>query len=62
MYEMLVGYPPFCSEDPRITCRKVLPAVTSVSLGAKEILIWHSLPVTPVELSIQFLFMQITWL
>lgn len=24
LYEMLVGYPPFCSEDPRMTCRKVL--------------------------------------
>lgn len=24
MYEMLVGYPPFCSEDPRITCRKII--------------------------------------
>ena len=25
MYEMLIGYPPFCSDDPRITCRKVKP-------------------------------------
>lgn len=25
MYEMLIGYPPFCSDDPRITCRKVIP-------------------------------------
>lgn len=24
MYEMLIGYPPFCSDDPRMTCRKVL--------------------------------------
>ncbi|XXG60963.1 hypothetical protein AAC387_Pa04g2739 [Persea americana] len=24
MYEMLVGYPPFCSDDPRITCRKIV--------------------------------------
>ncbi|EOY14449.1 hypothetical protein QUC31_000043 [Theobroma cacao] len=24
MYEMLVGYPPFCSDDPRITCRKII--------------------------------------
>jgi len=24
LYEMLVGYPPFCSDDPRMTCRKVL--------------------------------------
>lgn len=24
MYEMLIGYPPFCSDDPRITCRKVI--------------------------------------
>jgi serine/threonine kinase 38 len=25
MYEMLIGYPPFCSDEPRITCRKVVP-------------------------------------
>ncbi|KAH7567427.1 hypothetical protein JRO89_XS07G0071700 [Xanthoceras sorbifolium] len=24
MYEMLIGYPPFCSDDPRITCRKIV--------------------------------------
>ncbi|KAL5080325.1 hypothetical protein RYX36_008746, partial [Vicia faba] len=24
MYEMLVGYPPFCSDDPRMTCRKIV--------------------------------------
>ncbi|KAL5714156.1 non-specific serine/threonine protein kinase [Ranunculus cassubicifolius] len=24
MFEMLLGYPPFCSEDPRITCRKII--------------------------------------
>lgn len=24
LYEMLVGYPPFCSDDPRTTCRKIL--------------------------------------
>ncbi|KAJ0527290.1 putative protein kinase AGC-NDR family [Helianthus annuus] len=24
MYEMLIGYPPFCSDDPRMTCRKII--------------------------------------
>ncbi|KAK1555753.1 hypothetical protein Q3G72_030919 [Acer saccharum] len=24
MYEMLIGYPPFCSDDARITCRKIV--------------------------------------
>ncbi|XP_021898597.1 serine/threonine-protein kinase tricorner isoform X2 [Carica papaya] len=24
MYEMLIGYPPFCSDDPRVTCRKII--------------------------------------
>ena len=24
LYEMLVGYPPFFSEDPSITCKKIL--------------------------------------
>ncbi|GAB4852152.1 hypothetical protein Ancab_016342 [Ancistrocladus abbreviatus] len=24
LYEMLIGYPPFCSDDPRTTCRKIL--------------------------------------
>ncbi|XP_050212368.1 uncharacterized protein LOC126663262 [Mercurialis annua] len=23
-YEMLLGYPPFCSDDPRMTCRKII--------------------------------------
>lgn len=26
MYEMLAGYPPFCSDDPRMTFRKVKSA------------------------------------
>ncbi|GMP44270.1 hypothetical protein CsSME_00013280 [Camellia sinensis var. sinensis] len=24
MYEMLKGYPPFCSEDQRMTCKKII--------------------------------------
>lgn len=24
MYEMLIGYPPFCGQDPTITCKKVM--------------------------------------
>ncbi|THG21464.1 hypothetical protein TEA_001082 [Camellia sinensis var. sinensis] len=24
MYEMLIGYPPFCSEDQRMTCKKII--------------------------------------
>ncbi|CAK9171564.1 unnamed protein product [Ilex paraguariensis] len=24
MFEMLIGYPPFCSDDPRMTCRKII--------------------------------------
>ncbi|GFQ06628.1 serine/threonine-protein kinase 38-like [Phtheirospermum japonicum] len=24
LYEMLIGYPPFCSDDPRMTCRKII--------------------------------------
>ncbi|KAE9588416.1 putative protein kinase AGC-NDR family [Lupinus albus] len=24
MYEMLIGYPPFCSDDPRMACRKIV--------------------------------------
>ena len=27
MYEMLVGYPPFYSDDPMSTCRKVISRV-----------------------------------
>jgi serine/threonine protein kinase len=30
MYEMLIGYPPFCSDDPRITCRKVYYFLTLI--------------------------------
>lgn len=33
LYEMLIGYPPFCSDDPRMTCRKVvLTSVDSFSV------------------------------
>jgi serine/threonine kinase 38 len=24
MYEMMVGYPPFCSDEPITTCRKII--------------------------------------
>ncbi|CAN1274048.1 Serine/threonine-protein kinase 38-like [Linum perenne] len=46
MYEMLVGYPPFCSDDPRITCRKIInwktcmnfPDEPKVSNEAKDLI------------------------
>lgn len=31
-YEMLVGYPPFYSDDPVTTCRKVKSKITLVNL------------------------------
>jgi serine/threonine protein kinase len=38
MYEMLVGYPPFCSDDPRMTCRKVLQLIELSILPISSIL------------------------
>ncbi|KAF3446653.1 hypothetical protein FNV43_RR11833 [Rhamnella rubrinervis] len=46
MYEMLIGYPPFCSEDPRITCRKIInwrtclkfPEEPKISNEAKDLI------------------------
>ncbi|XP_030537869.1 serine/threonine-protein kinase tricornered isoform X2 [Rhodamnia argentea] len=46
MYEMLVGYPPFCSDDPRITCRKIInwkaclkfPEEPKISEEAKDLI------------------------
>lgn len=46
MYEMLIGYPPFCSEDPKITCRKIInwktclkfPEEPKVSDEAKDLI------------------------
>ncbi|KAK3029451.1 hypothetical protein RJ639_037736, partial [Escallonia herrerae] len=46
MYEMLVGYPPFCSDDPRMTCRKIInwktclkfPEEPKVSDEAKDLI------------------------
>lgn len=32
MYEMLIGYPPFCSDDPRMTCRKVFNSLVFILL------------------------------
>ncbi|XP_012838714.1 PREDICTED: LOW QUALITY PROTEIN: serine/threonine-protein kinase tricorner [Erythranthe guttata] len=46
MYEMLVGYPPFCSDEPRMTCRKIInwktclkfPEEPKVSDEAKDLI------------------------
>ncbi|CAI9753471.1 unnamed protein product [Fraxinus pennsylvanica] len=46
MYEMLVGYPPFCSDDPRMTCRKIInwktclkfPEEPKISIEAKDLI------------------------
>ncbi|KAI3439722.1 uncharacterized protein J3R85_004574 [Psidium guajava] len=46
MYEMLVGYPPFCSDDPRMTCRKIInwkaclkfPEEPKISEEAKDLI------------------------
>ncbi|XP_059633736.1 uncharacterized protein LOC132276361 [Cornus florida] len=46
MYEMLIGYPPFCSDDPRITCRKIInwktclkfPEDSKISDEAKDLI------------------------
>lgn len=47
MYEMLIGYPPFCSENPQDTYRKVMnwretlifPAEVPISEEAKDTII-----------------------
>ncbi|CAM6092926.1 unnamed protein product [Calypogeia fissa] len=46
MYEMLVGYPPFYSDDPMITCRKIVnwrtylkfPEEAKISFEAKDLI------------------------
>ncbi|KAJ6730087.1 NON-SPECIFIC SERINE/THREONINE PROTEIN KINASE [Salix viminalis] len=46
MYEMLIGYPPFCSDEPRITCRKIInwrtclkfPEEPNISSVAKDLI------------------------
>jgi len=38
MYEMLVGYPPFYSDDPITTCRKV-PSLIGLMASHKKIII-----------------------
>ncbi|KAF8406317.1 hypothetical protein HHK36_008403 [Tetracentron sinense] len=46
MYEMLIGYPPFCSDDPRVTCRKIInwktclkfPVEPKISDEAKDLI------------------------
>ncbi|KAJ6709774.1 SERINE/THREONINE-PROTEIN KINASE [Salix koriyanagi] len=46
MYEMLIGYPPFCSDEPRITCRKIInwrtclkfPEEPKISSVAKDLI------------------------
>ncbi|KAJ8763289.1 hypothetical protein K2173_026190 [Erythroxylum novogranatense] len=46
MYEMLIGYPPFCSDDPRMTCRKIInwktclkfPEEPKLSYEAKDLI------------------------
>ncbi|XP_068641054.1 uncharacterized protein [Aristolochia californica] len=46
LYEMLIGYPPFCSDDPRITCRKIInwrtclkfPEEPRISVEARDLI------------------------
>ncbi|MED6162247.1 hypothetical protein PIB30_068566 [Stylosanthes scabra] len=46
MYEMLIGYPPFCSDDPRMACRKIVnwrtclkfPEEPKISAEAKDLI------------------------
>ncbi|CAA0840667.1 Protein kinase family protein [Striga hermonthica] len=47
LYEMLIGYPPFCSDDPRMTCRKIInwrtclkfPEEPKISYEAKDLIL-----------------------
>ncbi|WVY91221.1 hypothetical protein V8G54_036735 [Vigna mungo] len=46
MYEMLIGYPPFCSDDPRMACRKIVnwktclkfPEEPKISVEARDLI------------------------
>ncbi|GMH13814.1 hypothetical protein Nepgr_015655 [Nepenthes gracilis] len=38
LYEMLIGYPPFCSDDPRTTCRKILNWKTCLKFPEEPII------------------------
>lgn len=46
MYEMIIGYPPFCSDDPRMACRKIVnwktclkfPEEPKISAEAKDLI------------------------
>ncbi|KAK5894111.1 hypothetical protein CesoFtcFv8_010834 [Champsocephalus esox] len=59
MYEMLIGYPPFCSETPQETYRKVMnwretltfPPEVPISEKAKDLILRQDLPCSAVRRS-----------
>ncbi|CAI7829280.1 unnamed protein product, partial [Closterium sp. NIES-54] len=42
MYEMLVGYPPFYSDDPMTTCRKIVNWRTHLKFPEEAVLTWEA--------------------
>jgi serine/threonine kinase 38 len=58
MYEMLIGYPPFCADNPQETFRKVMnyretlifPAELPISNIAKDLILKYDISISLKEI------------